>query len=113
MTYRINPAEINGTLTSTGISHAAGPYNFRNGRSIQGVVLSGESTNTTDKIALWACAPGATPGTNTCFVLVAATATPFLVDVPLGGSFDLYVVPDTNTGTLKYRLQRWESNTAP
>jgi len=113
MSIRINPQEINGTLSSTGISHADGPYNFRGGRSVQGVVLSGESTNTTDKIALWACAPGETPGTNTGAVIVAATLTPFITKVTLGGDFDLYVVPDTNTGTLKYRLQRWESNTAP
>lgn len=113
MTNRVNPAEINGTLSGTGSGNAAGPYRFRGGRSVQGVVLSGESTNTTDKIALWACAPGDTIGTNTSFVLVAATATPFLTKVTLGGTFDLYVVPDTNAGTLKYRLQRWESNTAP
>lgn len=113
MTSRINPAEINGTLTSTGVANAAGPYRLRAGRSVQGVVLSGESTNTTDKIALHACMPGETPGTNPDTVLVAATAVPFTTSVSLKGNFDLYVVPDTNAGTLKYRLQRAESNTAP
>lgn len=114
--YRINPAEIIGTITATGDSNAIGPYRYRGGHNMISIRISGQSTNTTDVCKIIVVEPGQTPGTNLDEVpaLVNYSAStglvcPFSIVLDreeTGGQCDIYVVGTTVTGTIKVKIQR-------
>lgn len=107
MSNRINPAQVNGTITATGTGNAIGPYKFRIGASLDGVNIRGYSTNATDVFSVIIVPPD-TDFTNANNQILRWTgltcpaATFFsnkLGNLPLPSS-DIYVYATTCTGTI-------------
>jgi len=116
MSNRINPAQVNGTITATGTGNAIGPYKFRIGASLDGVNIYGYSTNATDVFSVIVVPPG-TDFTNANNQIIAKTALtcPNLASfsnktaVNMLPSCDIYVYATTCTGTMTVAMERISS----
>lgn len=116
MSNRINPAQVNGTITATGTANAIGPYKFRAGSSIDGVNIRAYSTNTTDVFSVIAASPDVdfTVAANqiiaktaqTCPSVVSFSNKSSNQELP---SCDLYVYATTCTGTITVAIEKISS----
>lgn len=114
--YRVNPFEIDGTITATGIANAIGPYRYRGGRTMDSVRVSANSTNITDVCSIIILEPNTVPSANVDEALIVSNYTPasgltcpfsFTIDRhQMGGQVDVYVFATTATGTIKVKIQR-------
>lgn len=120
MTIRVNQANLQGTISATGIGTAnstVGPYSYRGGTSIKGVAIHVASTNTTDAVQVYLTEPaqalatdsaakpynaqgGGALGTLTC------PANLVLDSNLLGAQCDIYVVGTTATGSISVSIRK-------
>lgn len=108
--YRVNPVEITGTITATGIANGVGPYRFRRDKYENSVRIS--VTGSTDTFSIVICEPNATTSENfivSNYVAASGLVAPFSF-VPdahqVGGQCDIYVVGTTVVGTSIVKVQR-------
>lgn len=120
MAIRVNPANLQGTITATGIGTAnstVGPYSFRGAPSMKGVEILATSTNTTDAVQIYLTEPGTALATNAAAKpynaqgggSIGALTVPFNIVLDsdlLGGKCDIYVVGTTATGTISVTIKR-------
>lgn len=106
---RINPAEINGTITSTGVANAIGPYKFQP-PTMRGVDVQAVSTNSTDVVEIIAVPCGADQTDANNYIATFASQT-CPVGETVAGDYnelkspcDIYVYASTCTGTITVRI---------
>jgi hypothetical protein len=105
---RINPYEINGTITSTGLENGIGPYKFRKGGI--SVDMGATSSNSTDVVQVDVVFPGKDPSDSNNVILSFTDQTvPISFTVvgdfqELKGPCDIYLYATTCTGTIEAKL---------
>lgn len=106
---RINPTQINGTITSTGVANAIGPYKFQP-PTMRGVDVQAVSTNSTDVVEVIAVPCGADQTDANNYIATFASQT-CPVTKTVAGDYggvkspcDIYVYASTCTGTITVRI---------
>lgn len=111
--YRINPAEINGTIAPG--SMVFGPYRYRGGHRMRSVRVSASGGGVGDKFNIFVVEPGMPLGivNNEVPALVNYTTPPLtqpfsivLDSEEFGGQCDIYVVGTVVTAPSAIKMQR-------
>lgn len=106
---RINPAILSSTITTTGLANGVGPYRYRGGNNMFGIVVETTSATAGDAATVWATPPGVALAAGTGASLTTITAQPGYKLIQLANDCDIYVSGTTIATTMTVFIESAQS----